>query len=41
MSRVTHAAQIDVRLRDEAGQLADFGFGVYPSNFASQLFHLL
>ena len=34
MSCVAHTAQIDLRFRDAASQLVDFGVGVGPSNFA-------
>jgi hypothetical protein len=40
MARVTHAVQIDLRLRDPARELSNFGVGVCPGNFARERFHL-
>ncbi len=34
MARVTHAAQIDLRFGDPAGEFLDFAIGVCPGNFA-------
>jgi len=40
MARVTHAAQIDLRFGDPAGEFLDFAIGVCPGNFAHERFHL-
>ncbi len=40
MARITHAAQIDLRFGNPARQLQDFGFGVWPGNFARERVHL-
>ena len=40
MARITHAAQIDLRFGNPARQFQDFGFGVWPGNFARERVHL-
>ena len=39
MSCVSHAAQFDLRFRDAASQLADFGIGACPGDFVRERFH--
>jgi hypothetical protein len=39
MSRMTYAAQIDLRFRDTASEVAELGIGVCPSDFARERFH--
>ena len=40
MSGITYAAQIDLRFRDTASEVAELGIGVCPSDFARERFHL-
>ena len=40
MARITHAAQIDLRFGNPARQLQNFGFGVWPGDFARERVHL-
>jgi hypothetical protein len=39
MSCVAYASQIDLRFREAASQLADFGVGGCPGNFVRECFH--
>ena len=40
MARITHPAQLDLRFGNPARQFEDFGFGVWPGNFARERVHL-
>jgi hypothetical protein len=41
MSRITHAAQIDLQFGDPARQFLDSGVSIWPGNFACKRFDLL